>query len=156
MTDYQAWIDKQKEASDSLQKAKEALTAGDAQVGEWWAKKAQEQFASLAGEVKDGNNVIVNAAQATQTAVNGVRDAGQVLDDAIAKQQGAAEATRQTWAAQMETAKGDLAAIQEMKSKVEQIDITMTTHDHSTEVLDNIKQLVDSIHDKTITITTLS
>jgi hypothetical protein len=120
MTDYAAYQDKLKEANESANKAKLALVGGDGELAQTWAKKAQEQFANLNYEVKEGEKTLVSAADANRVAVEGVLRAGQLLEQSLLNQEQAAETNRKKWEEQVTAYQGDLAKIKEMQATVEQ------------------------------------
>ncbi|MDX9916111.1 MAG: hypothetical protein RBS49_09500, partial [Sphaerochaeta sp.] len=90
MSAEDAWIDKQRQAYDTLRQAQEAVASAKSpeqlERAAELAKKAQDQFAGLAGEVKEGDQVIKSEAETVQAAIEGVQSAGQLIDQAIQKQ----------------------------------------------------------------------
>lgn len=154
MSDYDAYRDRIAEANEAMNKARLALTGGDGELAETWAKKAQEQFYALNGEVKDGERVLVSAAEAYAIALNGVTESGQVLDQAILQQEKAAEAQRKEAAATVAQYKQDLESIKTMQDAVKELEMTLSADDQASPVLDEIKDRLDGIQDKTVTITT--
>ncbi|MGE4293710.1 MAG: tape measure protein [Desulfovibrio sp.] len=154
MSDYDAYQDKLKQANESLSKAKLALSGGDGELAASWAKKAQEQFADLNTEIKDGENTLVTAAQANAIAVTGVLDAGRALEQGILIQEQAAEATRKTLAEQVDQAKTDLQTIKEMQGSVAALEMQLSANDEASPVLTHIQQELAKIKDKTVTVTT--
>lgn len=153
MTDYQAYQDKLAQANASLASARQALAVGDATLSESWAKKAQEQFADLNAEVKDGERVLVNAASAQTVAVQGVVEAGKALDQAIAAQEKAAEESRKKFADQVAMAKDDLASIKTMQESIDNLEIELSANDNASPVLEHIQAELAQIKDKTVTVT---
>ena len=150
MTPYQ---DKLKQANDSLARARLALTGGDGELAASWAKKAQEQFADLNTEIKDGEQTLVSAANANAIAVTGVLDAGKALEQGILIQEQAAEATRKTLAEQVSQAKTDLQTIKELQDSVSALEMRLSADDKATPVLNNIQSEMAKIKDKTVTVT---
>jgi len=155
MSDYDAYQDKLKQANDSLAKARLALTGGDGELAASWAKKAQDQFADLNTEIKNGEQTLVSAASANAIAVTGVLDAGRALEQGILIQEQAAEASRKTLAEQATQAKTDLQAIKEMQDSVAALEMQLSTNDQASPVLKHIQAELAKIKDKTITITTI-
>jgi phage tail tape-measure protein len=153
MSDYDAYQDKLREANESANKAKLALSGGDGELAESWAKKAQEQFASLNYEVKDGERTLVSAAQANSVAVEGVLRAGQLLEQSLLTQEKAAEANRKKWEGQVSAYEADLAKIKEMQATVEQLEMRLSADDKATPVLNAIQRELAAIKDKTVTVT---
>lgn len=152
MTDSQAYQDKVAEANESLNKAKLALSGGDLNLSQTWAKKAQEQFADLNTEVRDGEQIVVGAAQAQQTAVAGYLAATSALEQSLAAQRSAAEENRANAEASIEQAKTDLQAIKELQDAVSSLEMSLTANDNATPVLERIQSELAKIQDKTITI----
>lgn len=153
MSDYDAYQDKLKEANESLRRAQLALSGGDGALAETWAKKAQEQFAGLNTEIKDGERTLLSAAQANAIAVNGVMQAGQALDQAIGSQEKAAEAARKQFEKQATQAKADLQSIKEMQDAVSSLEMELTANDNATPALERIQSEMAQIKDKTVTVT---
>lgn len=154
MTDYEAYQDKLKQANESLAKARLALTGGDGELAASWAKKAQEQFADLNTEIKDGEQTLVSAASANAIAVTGILDAGKALEQGILIQEQAAEASRKTLAEQIGQAKSDLESIKEMQDSVAALEMQLSTNDQASPVLQHIQSELAKIKDKTVTVTT--
>jgi len=153
MSDYDAYQDKLKEANESLRKAQLALRGGDGELAKTWAKKAQEQFAGLNTEIKDGERTLVSAADANAIAVNGVVQAGQALEQAIQTQEKAAEASRKRFEEQATQAKTDLQSIKDMQDAVSKLEMDLTANDNATPVLERIQSEMAQIKDKTVTVT---
>jgi len=154
MSDYDAYQDKLKQANDSLAKARLALTGGDGELAASWAKKAQDQFADLNTEIKNGEQTLVSAANANAIAVTGVLDAGKALEQGILIQEQAAEASRKTLAEQVGQAKSDLESIKEMQDSVAALEMHLSTNDEASPVLKHIQAELAKIKDKTVTVTT--
>lgn len=153
MSDYNAYRDRVNEANESLQRAQSALRTGDGVAAETWAKKAQEQFAELNTEIKDGERTLVAAATANAIAVTGVLDAGKALEQALLTQEQAAENNRKKFAEQADQAKADLASIKEMQDAVSSLEMSLTANDNATPVLERIQSEMAQIKDKTVTVT---
>jgi hypothetical protein len=148
MTDYAAYQDKLKEANESANKAKLALVGGDGELAQTWAKKAQEQFANLNYEVKEGEKTLVSAADANRVAVEGVLRAGQLLEQSLLNQEQAAETNRKKWEEQVTAYQGDLAKIKEMQATVEQLEMRLSAEDKATPVLNAIQRELAAIKDR--------
>lgn len=153
MTDYGAYQDKLKEANESANKAKLALAGGDDALAQSWAKKAQEQFANLNYEVKEGEQTLVSAADANRAAVEGVLQAGLLLEQSLLAQEKAAETNRKNWAGQVAEYQGDLEQIKEMQATVETLEMKLSADDKATPVLNAIQKELAAIKDKTVTVT---
>jgi len=152
MSDFDAYKDKQREAEESLAKARTALAGGDAEAGEAWAKKAQEQFAQLNSEVKTGEQVFVSAAEANRLAVEGVLAAGKALEESYLNREQAAEKSRISEATRMEQTKADIETLEETMSRIQDLEIAASVKDQATPVLESIQKELAQIKDKTITI----
>jgi len=100
MTESQAWADKQKQASETLRKAFDqvanAKTPEALKEAQALAEKAKQEYAGLAGEVKEGDKVVVSMAQSVKTAIDGVTEAQKAIEAAITKQVELAEQNRQS------------------------------------------------------------
>lgn len=153
MSDYDAYQDKLKQANESLAKARLAMSGGDGELAASWAKKAQEQFADLNTEIKDGERVLVSAASANAIAVTGVLDAGRAIEQGLLIQEKAAEANRKNFAEQAQQAKDDLLAIKEMQDAVAEMEIKMDAVDKASPVIKHIQSELAEIKDKTVTVT---
>ena len=104
MTDADAWRDMKREAEEYAAAAKKAAEearalqdAGDtAAANERWkealqyADDAKSAYRNLNKEVRDGDQVIVSQAEALETAMQGVREAGEMAVDILKEQQKAA------------------------------------------------------------------
>ena len=135
MTDEQAWLDRRKEAYESLRKAQSALataeSADDLEKARQLAEKAQQQFNSLAGEVKKGEQVVISEAKSIEEATKGVTRTGQVLNDIVRAQEAAAQKNQKTW---QDTIKELQTAFDALGKKVEQLDQTEITPEARIEV----------------------
>lgn len=153
MSDYDAYIDRQKEAQESLNKARLALQGGDAGLAETWAKKAQEQFSGLNAEVRDGERVLISASKAQATAVGGYLAATRELERSLLAQEQSAESNRAAAEKQIEQIKDDLETIKTMQEQVRNLEIQLSADDKSTPVLRSIQAEMAMIRDKTVTVT---
>ena len=128
MSEEQAYLDKRKQAMETLAQAESMLarakTPEALEKAEDLAKKAQDQFAALAGEVKQGDQVIRTEAQTVKEAIAGVQEAGNVLDKALKAQITAAETSRKNWG---ETAKEIETTLTATKAKIDEINNTPIT-----------------------------
>ncbi|MGD9949319.1 MAG: tape measure protein [Desulfobulbus sp.] len=100
MSDVDAWRDRKKEAAEFTQKAKEAgeaarklVLSGNTEAGKEtykvaidYADKAKAAYKGLNEEVKDGDRVVISGAQALQTAMAGVKAAGDLKSEFITQQ----------------------------------------------------------------------
>ena len=153
MTESQAYDDRMKEANESMNKAKLALSGGNAELSQTWAKKAQEQFADLNHEVKEGERVIVGAAQAQSIAVNGYLEATRAVEKALLAQEKVVESSRVEEEKKLNQLKTDLTTIKELQDAVASLEIKMNAEDKATPVLNEIQKELDQIKDKTVTVT---
>lgn len=153
MSDFDQYRDKQREAEESLAKAREALSGGDAAGGESWAKKAQEQFAQLNSEVKTGEQVLVSSAEANRIAVQGVIAAGEALTQSYLNRKKSSEEERLAEAERFQQAKADIETLEEAMSRLQDLEIAATVKDQATPVLDSIQTELGKIKDKTVTVT---
>lgn len=152
MTESQAYDDRLKEAQESMNKARLAMSGGDSDLSKTWAKKAQEQFADLNHEVRDGEKTIVSAAQAQSTAVTGFLEATRAIEQAILAQEKGMEAKRAEQEKQVTQFKTDLDAIKELQDSVSALEMQLSANDQATPVLKEIQAEMDKIKDKTVTI----
>jgi len=100
MSDVDAWRDRKKEADEFTQKAKEAAEAArklvlsgntDAAKETYgvaidYADKAKTAYKGLNEEVKSGDRVVISGAQALQTAMAGVKAAGDLKSELLTQQ----------------------------------------------------------------------
>ncbi len=125
------WLDKQKQAKETLDKAMSTLASAKApeglkEAGEL-AKKAMDQAAGLAGEVKEGEQVIKTEAQTVQAALTLMQQAEQVIEKSITKQ---AELAKEAGKRQEEMTKeiqGSVDKAQELQNKLGEIDSMTVT-----------------------------
>ena len=101
MSDKDAWADQKREAEEyvaaakrAAEEARRAMEAGDTMTGArlWkdavqYADDAKQAYKSLNKEVKDGDTVIVSKAEALETAMSGVKEAGELAIDLLKQQQ---------------------------------------------------------------------
>jgi hypothetical protein len=145
MTEYQAYRDKQAEAHESLSKARQALIAGDGGGAEFWAKKAQDQFADLNDEVRDGERVIISRAQAQATAIQGVREAGQALNNSLLEQRRAEDAGHNARMQQIGEAKTALQNLKTVQENIGDIETLLTVKDGATPTLENVQKAAEKL-----------
>lgn len=153
MTDYDAYQDKLKEANEAMQKAQLALKGGDGELAESWAKKAQEQFAGLNSEIKDGETTLLSAAQANAIAITGVLDAGKLLEQSLLTQEKAAENQRIISEEVKEQAITDIQEIEAAQERIKTVESEVSVKDLASEKLAAIKDELSKIKDKTVTVT---
>lgn len=121
--------------------------------------EAQQGWANLRGEVKIGEDVLVDAATAARDSIIEVERLGQAIE--AVRQQEAAQAAEALQNLVM--AKGEAEkALTELDTAIQALDtriagmtrtITLTGNDKTTPVVDTIKKALDTLKDKTITIT---
>lgn len=105
MDGYSAWQDRKREAEEyaaaarrAAQEAQQAMAAGDEVTGKakfeealQYADEAKQAYKDLNTEVKQGDQVVVSQADALKTAMNGVKEAGELGIDILKRQQDAAK-----------------------------------------------------------------
>lgn len=101
MTDAEAWADQKREAEEYMdaarraaEEAKALADAGDeaASAAKWQeavkaADDAKSAYKALNKEIKDGDQVIVSQAEALETAMQGVKEAGELGVELLKRQQ---------------------------------------------------------------------
>ena len=101
MSDKDAWADQKREAEEyvaaakrAAEEAKRAMASGDTITGaaKWkeavqYADDAKSAYRALNKEVKDGDKVVVSKAEALETAMAGVKEAGELGIDLLKQQQ---------------------------------------------------------------------
>lgn len=101
MTDADAWADQKREAEEYMaaarraaEEAKDLAEAGDdaASAAKWQeavkaADDAKTAYKALNKEIKDGDQVIVSQAEALETAMQGVQEAGELGVELLKRQQ---------------------------------------------------------------------
>lgn len=90
MTGIDAWEDLKRQADEYAATAKLAAESGDFTLAIESADRAKELYAQLNTEVKEGDTVLVSQADALKTAMDGVKESGQIGIDALKGQQAAA------------------------------------------------------------------
>jgi tape measure domain-containing protein len=110
MTDVQAWKDRQKEAQEFTAKAKAAAAAaaqlvqqGKVDAGQEnyklaleYAEKAERAYEGLNAEVKQGDAVLISQKTALQTAMAGVKEAGDLKVKLLTDQTAALALAKET------------------------------------------------------------
>jgi len=89
MSEKEAWEDKRKQALETLSKAEEKMWSDSAeglQEAIALAKKAQDQYEGLAGEVREGDKVVISHAQSVKEATEGIKLAERIIEVATKKQ----------------------------------------------------------------------
>ena len=153
MTEAQAYQDEVTEANESLRKAQLAMRGGDMDLSQTWAKKAQEQFAGLNSEVRDGEKVVVTAAQAQSTAVQGYVQATRVLEESLLAQEKTAETARSKEAERIVQLKSDLDTVKQARDAITDLEFKVAAIDAASGVLGEIQADLAKIKDKTVTVT---
>ncbi|SDP69766.1 phage tail tape measure protein [Desulforhopalus singaporensis] len=130
MSDLGAWRDRKKEAEKYMKTAQQAAEAGDMKKAVEFSKKAEDAYADLNREVKNGETVAISQQAALKTAMEGVRAAGEQAAEyqrkIIEQEQKAAEAlNKSTGGKLLEALKKDapeLASVfDSIKSKVDEM-----------------------------------
>jgi hypothetical protein len=153
MSDYDQYVDKQDEANESLQKAYAALSSGDGEQAQFWAEKAADQFADLNAEVKDGERVIVSAAQAQATAVEGVRAAYEALDQAYQAQVDREVAGHKERQQLIEQDKRTLQDIKTIQGTISDVQILISTQDGATPTMEKLQEASAKLSELNMNIT---
>lgn len=105
----QQYADKRLQVEENLDKARDALLAGNLKQAEEYAKKAITLTDGIAKEVKEGETVIVGAADAAKIATNLYEDAQRILTLTISKRIEVEKKGHQDNAAGLDAAKAKLA-----------------------------------------------
>jgi uncharacterized Zn ribbon protein len=130
MSEEQQYIDKRKQAYETLSEARNALATAESpeafKEAVALAKDAQAQFKALGTEVKDGDQVIVSQAEAVKTATEGMKQANDVVTQALQGQQTAAETMQKTWQATMEDMQNGLATVSDQIDELNSTTISPT------------------------------
>jgi len=153
MSEQESYNDSLKEAQETLNRARQAAEQGQGDEAIKWAEKAQSQFERLNREVKDGEQIFVNAATANKTAVQGVLDAGNVIAQAYDTMKTAAEESRQAEENRKTQILTDIEEIEAAMARVEALEIEVSADDQATPKLEAIQRELAQIKDKTITVT---
>jgi len=115
LTDEQQWYAKRSDANKLLEQSREALAEGTNESykkSAEYAKEAQKVFSSLAKEIKSGDKTLISKSQSTATAISGIKDAGNLLNEALSKQKDIAEETKDKWVNAADTIKQQFADIE--------------------------------------------
>jgi hypothetical protein len=125
------WLDKQKQATETLDKAMSALARakspeGLKEAGEL-AKKAMDQAAGLAGEVKEGEQVIKSEADTVNAALGIMQQAETVIEKSISKQADLAKEAGKRQEEMTKEIQGSLDKAQELQNKLGEIDSMTVT-----------------------------
>ena len=96
MSEEDAWYDEQREAEETLAKAKEAYKKGDYELAKKLVKKAKQLYADLAKEVKTTNEkgqqeVVMSLDETTDVAVEGIKKASNLMTDILKTQKNKAQ-----------------------------------------------------------------
>jgi len=122
MTEDKAWLDKQKEAMDTLRRAQEMLnqakTPEALKAAEQMAEKASQKFEGLIGEVRIGDQVWMSLDKTVKAATKGMTDSQTTLEDAIKRQETLAQENQ---AAAIERARVYGEEWDKVKTKIEEI-----------------------------------
>lgn len=122
MTEEQAWNDRRKQAYEDLRKAMEMIATAQSpdelKEAVELAKKARSEFNGLAGEVKNGDQVVVSEAKSVREATNGVRAAGEAISDAMKKQK---EMAQQRWKDELKAAEDYHTKVKEVEAEFEKL-----------------------------------
>lgn len=78
MSGVDAWKDLKRQAEEYEAKARAAAKAGDFKTAAEAADKARELYSQLNTEVKDGETVLISQQEALETAMDGVKRAGEL------------------------------------------------------------------------------
>lgn len=154
MSQGQQYQDKLAEAKQTMTAAAAALASGDAEQARKLYEEAQRQFAMLRTEVKEGEKVVVSSAQAQATALDGIKEAGKGIQDALNIDKIIAEAQFGIAEDKKERIMEDINDIHTAMSRIKDIDVSVRANDYASEKLQEIYNELAKLKDKTITITT--
>lgn len=153
MTEQESYNDSLKEAQETLARARQAAEQGQGEEAIRWAEKAQGQFERLNREVKDGEQIFVNAATANKTAVQGVLDAGNVIAKAYDTMKTAAQESQKAEEDRKTQILADIAEIETAMARIESLEVEVSAQDNATPTLNAIQSELAAIKDKTVTVT---
>ena len=152
MGEQEAYNDSLKEAQETLARARQAAEQGQGEEAVKWAEKAQGQFERLNREVKDGEQIFVNAATANKTAVQGVLEAGTVIAQAYDTMKTAAQESQKAEEGRKTQILSDIKEIETAMDRIEALEVEVSANDQATPTLKDIQEELAKIKDKTITI----
>ena len=153
MSEGEAYNDKLAQAREQMSQASRALAQGDAAEAKRLYEESQRQFAQLGREVKDGETVVVSSAQAVSNALSGVQAAGQGIQDALKAMQDEAQANQDSASQSAEQIRADIQSIKEAQKEIEVMETTLKAKDLASGTIAQIKERLDAIKDKTVTVT---
>ncbi len=116
----------------------------------------QQSWSAMSTEVKDGNDTIINKEDAVYQAMFKVRTLGKDMETEKINQIATEQEAANQLATEAERVKGLMQGLQEkitsLDGTVKGLNWQVSLQDNATPVLNNIKQLLDSIHSKTVSI----
>lgn len=126
MTEDKAWLDKQKEAFETLRRAQEAVanakTPEALKAAEQLAEKAGQKFEQLIGEVKVGDTTFKTLDQTIKAATDGMTKSQAVLEEALKKQE---EQAKKNEEASKQAAQSYQAELEKVSAKIDELNRTV-------------------------------
>jgi len=153
MSEGDAYNDRLAQAREQMSQASRALAQGDAAAAKQLYEESQRQFAQLGREVKDGETVVVSSAQAVSNAMTGVQAAGQGIQAALKAMQDEAIANQASASTAAEQIRADIQSIKDAQKDIEVMETTLTAKDLASKTIAEIKDRLEAIKDKTVTVT---
>lgn len=152
MTAGELYYDKLAEARDTLSQAAKAKAEGDSKQATELYNEARRQFSQLSREVKDGETTIVSAAEASSTAISGIKEAGQGIQEVLAFMQDGKQVDLAKAQGEVADLRDRIQEIKDAHDKIKELETELTAKDLATPVLEKIQRELDKIQDKTVTI----
>lgn len=152
MSASELYFDKLSEARDTLSEASKAKAEGDSKQAMELYNEARRQFSLLAREVKDGETTIVSAAEASSTAISGIKEAGQGIQEVLAFMQDGKQVDLAKAQGEVADLRDRIQEIKDAHDKIKELETELTAKDLATPVLEKIQRELDKIQDKTVTI----
>lgn len=155
MSESQLYFDKLAEARETMSAASKAKAEGDSKQAMAYFDEARRQFSLLSGEVKEGESVVVTAAQASSTAINGIKEAGQGIQEVLASLQDDKQIDLSEAQKEVSDLRDRIQEIKDAHEKIAELETKLKAKDLATPVLEKIQREIAQIKDKTVTITTI-
>lgn len=122
MSEEQVWIDKQKQAYDTLNAAHlafaQAKTPEELQKAAELAKKSMEQAEGIASEVKEGEQVVISLGQGVEAAMKIMQPAQQLLEQSM---QRLVELNQKDQEGAKQSGEAHMQELQKVSSKIDQL-----------------------------------
>jgi antitoxin (DNA-binding transcriptional repressor) of toxin-antitoxin stability system len=155
MSASELYFDKLSEARDTLSEASKAKAEGDSKQAMDLYNEARRQFSQLSREVKDGETTIVSAAQASSTAISGIKEAGQGIQEVLAFMQDGKQMDLSKAQGEVADLRDRIQEIKDAHDKIKELETELKAKDLATPVLEKIQREIAKIQDKTVTIKTI-